>query len=98
MTVSLWIRETVGGKRTYRKPNKKKFYRNGTVFCRRYSIDGRRRWETLDVTSLNAALAARATKEAALLSAVPTAASALAKRINVDDAMAIEGPAENRFK
>jgi integrase len=88
MTVSLWIRETVGGKRTYRKPNKKKFYRNGTVFCLRYSIDGKRRWETLDVTNLNAALAARATKEAALLSAVPTIASAPAKRINVDDAMA----------
>jgi hypothetical protein len=50
MTVSLLIRETVGGKRTYRKPNKKKFYRNGTVFCLRYSVDGKRRWETLDVT------------------------------------------------
>ena len=87
MTVSLWIRETVGGKRTYRKPNKKKFYRNGTVFCLRYSIDGKRRWETLDVTNLNAALAARATKEAALLSAVSTVASAPAKRISVDDAM-----------
>jgi integrase len=88
MIVSLWIRETVGGKRTYRKPNKKKIYPNGTVFCLRYSIDGKRRWETLDVTNLNAALAARATKEAALLSAVPSAASAPAKRINVDDAMA----------
>jgi hypothetical protein len=32
MTLSLWVRETVGGKRTYRKPNKK-FYLNGTVFC-----------------------------------------------------------------
>jgi integrase/recombinase XerD len=85
--VSLWIRETVGGKRTYRKPNKKKFYRNGTVFCLRYSIDGKRRWETLDVTNLNAALAARATKEAALLSAVSTVASASAKRIKVDNAM-----------
>ena len=29
MTVSLWIRETVGGKRTYRKPNKK-IYPEGT--------------------------------------------------------------------
>jgi hypothetical protein len=89
MTVSLWIRQNVGGKRTYRKPNKKKLYPNSTVFCLRYSIDGKRRWETLDVTNLNAALAARATKEAALLSAVSTAASAPAKRINVDDAMAI---------
>ena len=62
MIVSLWIRETVGGKRTYRKPNKKKLYPNGTVFCLRYSIDGKRRWETLDVTNLKAALAARATK------------------------------------
>ena len=88
MIVSLWIRETVGGKRTYRKPNKKKLYPNGTVFCLRYSINGKRRWETLDVTNLTAALAARATKEAALLSAVSTLASAPAKRINVDDAMA----------
>ncbi len=54
MTVSLWIRETVGGKRIYRKPNKKKFYRNGTIFGLRYSIKGKRRWETLDVTNLNA--------------------------------------------
>jgi integrase/recombinase XerD len=88
MIVSLWIRETVGGKRTYRKPNKKKLYPNGTVFCLRYSINGKRRWATLDVTNLTAALAARATKEAALLSAVSTVASAPAKRINVDDAMA----------
>jgi len=87
MTVSLWIRQTVGGKRTYRKPNKKKLYPNSTVFCLRYSIDGKRRWETLDVTNLNAALAARATKEAALLSAGLTVASARAKRISVDDAM-----------
>jgi hypothetical protein len=32
MTVSLWIRETVGGKRRYKKPNKKKNYPEGTVF------------------------------------------------------------------
>ncbi len=84
MTVSLWIRQTVGGKRTYRKPNKKKLYPNSTVFCLRYSIEGKRRWETLDVTNLNAALAARATKGAALLSAGLTVASARAKRISVD--------------
>lgn len=88
MRVSLWIRETVGGKRTYKKPNKKQFYPENTVFCLRYSADGRRRWETLDVANLNAALAARATKEAALLSALPAVASAPAKRINVNDAMA----------
>jgi hypothetical protein len=88
MIVSLWIRETVGGKRTYRKPNKKKLSPIGTVFCLRYSINRKRRWETIDVTNLTAALAARATKEAALLSAVSTVASAPAKRINGDDAMA----------
>jgi integrase/recombinase XerD len=89
MTVSLWIRETVGGKRTYRKPNKKRIYPNGTVFCLRYSIHGKRRWETVKVTGLNAALAARATKEAALLSEGPIVASATqAKRLNVDNAMA----------
>lgn len=75
---------------TYRKPNKKKLYPEdpeGTVFCLRYSADGRRRWENLGVANLNAALAARATKEAALLSALPSVASAPGKRINVNDAM-----------
>jgi integrase/recombinase XerD len=88
MTVSLWIRKTVGGKRTYRKPNKKKLYPGGTVFCLRYSINGKRRWETLHATNLNAALAARATKEAVLLTESPAASSALVKRTAVDDAMA----------
>ncbi len=87
MIVSLWIRETVGGKRTYRKPNKKKLYPNGTIFCLRYAAEGKRRWETLSVNSLNAALAARATKEATLISEVSTVASAPSKRINIDDAM-----------
>jgi hypothetical protein len=68
MTVSLWIRETVGDKRRFVKPNKKKTYPEGAVFCLRYTADGKRRWETLHVNTLNAALAARATKEAALLS------------------------------
>ena len=88
MTVSLWIRETVGGKRRFVKPNKKKIYPEGTVFCLRYTADGKRRWETLQVPSLTAALVARATKEAALLSEVPTAASSPAKRIKLDDATA----------
>jgi hypothetical protein len=29
MTVSLWIRETVGGKRRFVKPNEKKIYPDG---------------------------------------------------------------------
>jgi integrase/recombinase XerD len=89
MTVSLWIRETVGGKRTYRKPNKKKLYAEGTVFCLRYSVDGKRRWETLAVANLNAALAARATKEAALLTDVAATAKASVKRVNVDDTITV---------
>jgi hypothetical protein len=68
MTVSLWIRQTVGGKRRYVKPNKKRIYPESTVYCLRYAEGGKRRWETLGATSLTAALAARATKEAALLS------------------------------
>jgi len=88
MIVSLWIRETVCGKRRYIKPNKKKNYPEGTVFCLRYTVDGKRRWETLHVPSLGAALFARATKEAALLSEMPTAVSSPAKRIKVDDAIA----------
>jgi len=88
MIVSLWIRETVCGKRRYIKPNKKKNYPEGTVFCLRDTVDGKRRWETLHVPSLGAALVARATKEAALLSEMPTAVSSPAKRIKVDDAIA----------
>ena len=89
MTVSLWIRETVanGKRRRYVKPNKKRIYPEGTVFCLRYASNGKRRWETLDVNCLNAALAARATKEAALLSEAPTLAAAPTKRVRVDDAM-----------
>lgn len=88
MTVMLWIRETVGGKRRFAKLNKKKVYPEGTVFCLRYATDGQRRWETLAAKNLNAALAARATKEAPLLTEAPTVASAPAKQINVDDAIA----------
>jgi hypothetical protein len=75
------------GRQAYLQETQQEKVLHGTVFCLRYSINGKRRWETLDVTSLNAALAARATKEAALLSAVPIAASAPTKRINVDEAM-----------
>ena len=87
MTVSLWIRKTANGKRRYVKPNKNKIYPDDTVFCLRYAVAGKRRWETLDVNNLNAALRARAIKEAALLSEAPTIASAPVKRINVEDAM-----------
>ncbi len=87
MTVSLWIRKTANGKRRYDKPNKNKLYPDGTVFCLRYAAAGKRRWETLDVNSLNAALAARAMKEAALLSEGPAVAPALPKRVKVDEAM-----------
>ncbi len=67
MTVSLWIRKTANGKRRYVKPNKNKIYPDGTVFCLRYAANGKRRWETLDVNSLNAALAARAMKTSSFL-------------------------------
>jgi hypothetical protein len=76
MTVSLLVRETKNGKRRYGKINKKKLYDRGTVFCLRYAEGGRRRWETLDAPSLSDALAARARKEAALLTEAPKAASA----------------------
>jgi hypothetical protein len=88
MTVSLWVREARNGKRRFVKPNKKKLYPDGTIFCLRYAAGGKRRWETLDAKNLNAALAARATKEAALLTEAPTRVSAPAKRINMDDAIA----------
>jgi integrase/recombinase XerD len=88
MIVSLRIRAIVGGKRRYIKPNKKKIYPDGTVFCLRYAADGNRRWETLHVTNLNAALAARATKEAELLSEAPKVISLPRNRILVDDAIA----------
>jgi hypothetical protein len=42
MTVSLWIRVSIKGKRTYEKPNRKKVYPEGTVFCLRYAVGGKR--------------------------------------------------------
>jgi hypothetical protein len=90
MRVSLWIREpAANGTRRFVKPNKKKICPDGTVFCVRYTADGKRRWKTLDVPNLNAALAARATKEAAFLTDGPSAASVPARRINVDDAISV---------
>jgi hypothetical protein len=85
MTVSLYVRVVVKGKRRYVPVNKKKLYPDGTVFCLRYS----RRWETLPTDDLSTALAARALKEAALLTEQPSAADAPAKRVGIDDAIAV---------
>jgi hypothetical protein len=87
MTVSLWIRETTNGNRRYVKANKKRIYAEGTVFCLRYPVDGKRRWETLNVTTLNAALTERALKEAAVLSEVAAVAPVPTKRIKPDEAI-----------
>jgi hypothetical protein len=48
-----------------------------------------RKWETLLTDDLNTALAARALKEAALLTEQPSAANAPAKRVGIDDAIAV---------
>jgi len=46
MRVSLWIRETAAkGKRRYIKPNRKKNYPEDTVYCLRYTAEGKRRWD-----------------------------------------------------
>ncbi len=86
MTVSLFIRQTINGKRRYVKPNKKRIYPQGTIYCLRYPVNGKRRWETLHANTLNEALSARATKEAALLSQAPSA-NAPVKRIRIEDAI-----------
>jgi len=83
MKVSLYTRVSSGAKRRYVPVNRNKIYREGTVFCLRYA----RRWETLTADNLNAALAARATKEAALLTEESPTAEAAAKRIGIDDAI-----------
>lgn len=85
MTVSLYVRVSVKGKRRYTPVNKKRVYPDGTVFCLRYA----RKWETLTANNLSTALAARAIKEAALLAEQPSAAKAPAKRIGIDDAIAV---------
>jgi len=85
MTVSLYVRVSVKGKRRYTPVNKKRVYPDGTVFCLRYA----RKWETLPTDDLNTALAARALKEAALLTKQPSAANAQAKRVGIDDAIAV---------
>jgi hypothetical protein len=53
--------------------------------CLRYP----RKWETLPTDHLSTALAARALKEAALLTEQPLAADARAKRVGIDDAIAV---------
>jgi hypothetical protein len=85
MKVSLVIREGTGNNRRYSKFNKKKIYPEGTVFCLRYQ----RKFETLKVTDQTSALAARAIKEAALLTGQGSTASAPAKRISIDDAITV---------
>lgn len=85
MTVSLYVRVSVKEKRRYVPVNKKKIYPDGTVFCLRYA----RKWETLTANNLNAALAARAIKEAALLTEPSAAAKSSAKRVGIDDAIAV---------
>jgi hypothetical protein len=82
------VNPTLGGRRIYTRPNKKKIYPDGTIFCLRYSMNGKRKWQTLTADNLTAALIARAIKESALLTNVSTAASAPTKPINVDGAMA----------
>ena len=85
MTVSLYTRVSAKGKRRYIPVNKKRVYPEGTVFCLRYA----RKWETLTTDNLTAALAARAIKEAALLTVQDSAATAPAKRIGIDDAITV---------
>lgn len=85
MTVSLYVRVSSGAKRRYVPVNKKKIYPAGTVFCLRYA----RKWETLTANNLNAALAARAIKEAALLTEQPSSVKAPAERVGIDDAITV---------
>jgi hypothetical protein len=85
MTVSLYVRVSVKGKRRYAPVNKKKIYPEGTIFCLRYA----RKWETLTADTLTAALAARAMKEAALLTEQPSAAKVPARRLGIDDAIVV---------
>jgi len=79
MQVSLLIRETVNGKRRFAKPNKKRIYDRDTVYVLRYSMNGKRKWETLDVTGLNDAILARSAREHSLLKGEPAPSSAPAK-------------------
>ena len=85
MKVRLYTRISSGAKRRYVPVNRNKIYREGTVFCLRYA----RRWETLTADNLNAALAARATQEAALLTKESSTAEAAAKRIGIDNAISV---------
>jgi integrase/recombinase XerD len=85
MTVILYVRVSVKGKRRYTPVNKKKVYPEGTVFCLRYA----RKWETLSANNLTSALAERALKEAALLTEQSSAPKAPAKRVGIDNAISV---------
>jgi len=85
MKASLYTRISSGAKRRYVPVNRNKICRDGAVFCLRYA----RRWETLTADNLNAALAARALKEAALLTEESSPAEAHPKRIDIDHAISV---------
>jgi hypothetical protein len=84
MKVRMYTRISTGAKRRYVPVNNNKLCRDGTVFCLRHA----RRWETLTAANLSAALAARALKEAALLTQESSPAVA-PKSIGTDDAISV---------
>ena len=45
--VSVYTRITLYGKRRYEQADHRTLYPDGTIFCLRYEVDGKRRWETL---------------------------------------------------
>jgi hypothetical protein len=91
MTVTLEIRETVGGKRRYVKPNKKKFYPPDTTYALRYTdpSTGKRRRPEFHAPSLDSAMLRRAEKEMQLLRGVPAGTTPEApKEVLLADAIA----------
>jgi integrase/recombinase XerD len=67
--VSVYTRTTENGKRRYEQADHRTSYPDGTIFCLRYEVDGKRKWETLtgDLITYKYALCRAKLREADLL-------------------------------
>jgi len=67
--VSVYTRTTENGKRRYAQADLRKAYPMGMIFCLRYEVNGKRKWETLtgDLVTLKYALCRAKLREADLL-------------------------------
>jgi len=84
--VTVYVRTTgVNGKRRYAQADHRKAYPDGTIFCLRYEVAGKRKWETLKGGGVRYALAIAKVRESELLTgAINKAKSAPVVPVSVE--------------